>query len=174
VNAAESAIQPELLIEHRGNTFSKKMFWVLILLGLFLPWMARISVEAFFKPEQIGRILRDFPRLLFAPGHNLFLLGIIGAIPVVIFALLTRWRYKACAGLEPAAFFPHKLGIIAAGLAVFGMSLFIHLVVWIDVFNPKGGSSTSVIAFVFLPFYALAAMPVGYLLGWLMGKLIRK
>ena len=165
---------PELSSKQPRNTFSKKIFWFLILLGLILPWILRISVEAFFKPEQIGRILSDFPRLLFAPGHNLFLLGILNAFPVAIFVFLGRWRYKACAGLEPAAFFPHQLGIILAGLAVFGMSLFIHLVVWMDVFSPKGGSSTSVIAFVFLPFYALAAMPVGYLLGWLMGKLIRK
>lgn len=83
---------------------------------------------------------------------------------------MTRWRYRISAAEEPNSFLPHKWGILFAGLAVFGLSLFIQLVVWMDVFNPAGGSSTAVIAFVFLPFYALALMPVGYGLGWLVGK----
>jgi hypothetical protein len=112
--------------------------------------------------------------VLFAAGHNLFLLSVLNALPVVLFVLLARWRYRIGHPEDRAGFFPHKIGVVAAGLAVFGISLFIHLVVWIDVFNPKSGSSTAVIAFVFLPFYALALMPVGYLVGWLIGKLIKK
>ena len=139
-----------------------------------MPWIVRILVESFFKPDQIGRILARFPELLFASGHNLFLLGVMNAIPFVVFAFLTRWRCRMSGAEDPKAFFPHKLGIIVAGLAVLGISLFIQLVVWADVFSPKGGSSTAVIAFVFLPFYAMALMPVGYLVGFLIGKWIKR
>ena len=132
--------------------------------------MVRTAVEAAYKPEQIINILSRFPSLLFASGHNLFLLGLINAIPFVVFAFLTRWRYRLSASEEPNSFRPHKWGVIFAGLAVLAMTLFVQLVVWLDVFNPKGGSSTAVIAFVFLPFYALALMPVGYLAGFLLGK----
>ena len=131
-------------------------------------------VEAFYKPDQIVRILARFPELLFASGHNLFLLGVINAIPFVVFAFLTRWRYRLSAAEDAKTFCPHKWGIIGAGLTVFAMTLFIQLVVWMDVFNPAGGSSTAVIAFVFLPFYALALMPVGYLVGFLIGKWIKR
>ncbi|MCI0406350.1 MAG: hypothetical protein L0Z48_03150 [candidate division Zixibacteria bacterium] len=132
--------------------------------------MVRILAEAYYKPDQIGRILARFPELLFAPGHNLFLLGLINAIPFVVFVYLTRWRYRLSVAEDAKTFRPHKWGTIAAGLVVFAMTLFIQWVVWMDVFNPKGGSSTAVIAFVFLPFYALALMPVGYLAGFLLGK----
>lgn len=127
-------------------------------------------VEAFYKPEQIVVILTRFPFLLFASGHNLFLLGLINAVPFVVFAFLTRWRYRMSAMENAKTFRSHKWGVIGAGFVVFAMSLFIQLVVWMDVFNPKGGSSTAVIAFVFLPFYALALMPVGYLVGWFLGR----
>lgn len=139
-----------------------------------MPWIVSISVEAFFKPDQTGRILARFPELLFASGHNLFLLGLLSALPFVVFAFMTRWRYRMSAAEDPKTFLPHKWGVIFAGTVVFGMSLFIQLVVWMDVFNPKGGSSTAVIAFVFLPFYALALMPVGYLVGWLIGGVLAR
>src|SRR5262249_6736632 len=138
------------------------------------PWIVRIAVEVFFRPGEIGWILARFPSLLFASGHNLFLLGLINTIPFVVFAFLTRWRYRLSATEDPKTFLPHKWGIIGAGLTVFAMTLFIQLVVWLDVFNPKGGSSTAVIAFVFLPFYALALMPVGYLVGWLVGGVVAR
>ncbi len=154
--------------------FSKRNFWGIILLGLVLPWIVRTAVEAFFRPDQIGWILARFPSLLFASGHNLFLLGLINAIPFVVFAFLTRWRYRLSAAENAKTFLPHKWGIILAGLTVFAMTLFIQLVVWMDVFKPMGGSSTAVIAFVFLPFYALALMPVGYLVGFLIGKNIKR
>lgn len=136
---------------------------------MVLPWLVRTAVEAAYKPEQIVNIVSRFPSLLFASGHNLFLLGLINAIPFVVFAFLTRWRYRISASEEPNTFRPHTWGVIFAGLAVLAMTLFVQLVVWLDVFNPKGGSSTAVIAFVFLPFYALALMPVGYFVGWLVG-----
>jgi hypothetical protein len=141
---------------------------------LVLPWVVRISVEAFFKPSEIGRILARFPELLFASGHNLFLLGLINSIPFVVFAFLTRWRYRLGGAEDAKTFRPHKWGVIFAGLTVLAMTLFVQLVVWIGVFNPKGGSSTAVIAFVFLPFYALALMPVGYLIGFFIGKKIKR
>ncbi len=141
---------------------------------MVLPWIVRILVEAFFKPDQIVRILTRFPQLLFSSGHNLFLLGLINAIPFVVFAFLARWRYRLSAAEDVKTFLPHKWGVIFAGLTVFAMTLFIQLVVWMDVFNPAGGSSTAVIAFVFLPFYALALMPVGYLVGFLIGKWFKR
>lgn len=142
----------------------------MILFGIAMPWLVRILVEAAYKPEQIVAILTRFPSLLFAPGHNLFLLGLINSIPFIVFAFLTRWRYRMSAMEDAKTFQPHKWGVIGAGLTVFAMTLFIQLVVWMGVFNPRGGSSTAVIAFVFLPFYALALMPVGYLVGWLLGR----
>lgn len=154
--------------------FSRKNFWGVILLGFVLPWIVRISVEAAFKPNEIGRILARFPELLFASGHNLFLLGLLNALPFVVFAFMTRWRYRMSAAEDPKTFLPHKLGVIFAGTTVLALTLFIQLVVWMNVFSPKAGSSTAVIAFVFLPFYALALMPVGYFVGWLIGGVLAR
>jgi hypothetical protein len=155
--------------------FSKKNFWAIITFGVAQSWLVRILVEASYKPDQTGAILARFPSLLFAPGHNLFLLGLINAIPFIVFAFLTRWRYRMSAAEGAKTFRPHKWGIVGAGLVVFGMTVFIQWVVWADVFNPAGGSSTAVIAFIFLPFYALALMPVGYLVGYLLGRVaVRK
>ncbi len=157
-----------------SKTLPPKTFWGLIVLGLVLPWIIRIGVEIFYHPERTVSALVKFPALLFAKGHNLFLLGVLNVIPVIIFLLLTRWRYRIGQAEDPAAFFPHKIGIIAAGVVVFGVGLLINLIVWMDVFRPAGGSSTAVIAFVFMPFYTLALMPVGYLVGWGIGKAMKK
>lgn len=154
--------------------FSRKIFWAIILLGLVLPWIVRMGTEIFFHPDRTERVLAEFPKLLFAPGRNLFLLGILNAIPFIIFAFLTRWRYRISAGQTPNDFFPHKTGVIGAGLVTIGLSLGIHLFVWIPIFGPGHAASTSVILFMLLPFYSLASMPAGYLFGWLVGKLMKK
>jgi hypothetical protein len=57
----------------------------------------------------------------------------------------------------------------AAGVAVFLTSILVVIftVALYWTAGLRSGSSTSAIAFVFVPFYALVAIPITYLLSWL-------
>jgi hypothetical protein len=48
-----------------------------------------------------------------------------------------------------------------------------HVSVWYPLYGPGHVSSTAVIAFIFIPFYCLASLCVGLVVGWLISHLPR-
>ena len=151
----------------KNSAIPQRVGWVFVICGLVLPWVIRILAEWSFHPRDLARILKEFPALLFAPGHNLFLLALLNGLPFLVVAVLGRLLVQEAA--VPPARVPRLLGVIAAGLMTLGLSCYVHLSVWMNVFGPRP-SSTAGIAFVFLPLCAAAFMVPAYGIGWLTGK----
>ncbi|MBC8029627.1 MAG: hypothetical protein H7Z16_05910 [Pyrinomonadaceae bacterium] len=92
----------------------------------------------------------------------LFTLGFYAwvGLPFVVLIVLTFYIHRK--GLSPAA----RVAILLTSILVAASSV---LVYWASIFNSE--SSTSALVFVVIPFYALIAIAVVYLLAWLVLRL---
>jgi len=142
-----------------------KVRWGLVLLGLTIPWLVYLGVEIYHKPHETSQMLREFPSLLFASGYNLFLVGVINAVPFACVAVLD-WLHGS--GARPLA---KRAGMVGATAAVLTVSLLLQLSVWNDAYAPHP-SSTAVIGLMFVPIYGIPLLIAGYAAGWLVGKAV--
>jgi hypothetical protein len=101
----------------------------------------------------------------FKPGENYFLLSVISTVPFACLSVAVRnilikktlratWCICVC-GL---------IGILSLMIPA-------HVSVWYPLYSGNHMSSTSVVAFVSIPMYCLAAGSIGVLIGWLIALL---
>ena len=97
---------------------------------------------------------------LFEPGYNEFLLTLITALPFLLAAVFIRFHL----GGEqiPRGRWAGVVGALSASAA---------LSLWGLIAIRMSRSSTAAIGYLFLPFYVLFAMPIGYVAGRLIAKL---
>src|SRR5690348_18209366 len=69
------------------TTFTVMVYWSCILLGLGIPWIATIAVDVSKHEQSLAEATHQWRLHLFAPGYNLFLIGVFNAIPFVLFAV---------------------------------------------------------------------------------------
>lgn len=97
----------------------------------------------------------SLPDLLITLGFYVWV-----ALPFVILIALTFYIHRK--GLSPAS----RVAILLTSILVAVLSV---LVYWASIFSSE--SSTSALAFIFIPFYALVAIAVVYVLAWLLLRL---
>jgi hypothetical protein len=141
------------------NMFSYKLFYILLpmIIGIISPSIILFLVQVFVGKRSILIAVQDIYSKQFAPGYNYFLLTIIGLIPfAVLSAIIARKVYsKAFSGKHTRL------------LCLFGLSGILilmipgHFSVWSSLYGAGNASSTSVIAFFFIPFYCLITMFIG-------------
>jgi len=158
----------------RSEKFSGKyfLFFCTIALGIILPFAVLIIVQLIFNPNDIFKTLK-FSSLF--DNINIFIILAQIAwndIPFIILAFLILSLWDKPIKQSSQAFFLHKTGVIGAIIATIGIVLFFNISIWVDVTLGLPGSSTSVIAYFYLPFYAFISMMAGYLLGRFGSKLI--
>lgn len=138
-----------------------------IALGLILPSLIILCLEIFVGHISPLTSLADILRRQFAAGHNLFLIAAFGLIP---FSALSATCFVASRWLSPS-----RLACVALGglLGILLLMIPAHVSVWYPLYGPGRMSSTAVIAFIFIPFYCLATLGIGLLLGWLVSRLPR-
>ncbi|HET6407464.1 MAG TPA: hypothetical protein VFG14_06250 [Chthoniobacteraceae bacterium] len=136
-----------------------------IAIGLVLPSYIILCLEVF-----IGRIspLASIAGILerqFAHGHNLFLIAAFGLIP---FAVLSVACFVAARWLNAS-----RLACVAVGglLGILVLMIPAHVSVWYPLYGPGRMSSTAVIAFLFIPFYCIATLCIGLVVGWFVSLL---
>ncbi len=136
-----------------------------IALGLILPSLIIFCLEIFVGHIPPLTSITDILHRQFATGHNLFLIAAFGLIP---FAALSVVCFVAARWLSPS-----RLACIAGGglLGILLLMIPAHAAVWYPLYGPGHLSSTAIIAFVFIPFYCLATLGVGLLVGWLVSLL---
>lgn len=156
--------------ERPKSTIPARVFWAIVGIGVALPWLIRIGTEAFFNPTKLAGILATFPSELFAPGVNLWMIGLLSGIPFLVVALLVKNSFSASGPSSIGG----KAGAYGAGIGVLVLTLWMNLSIYVPLYGPGRASSTAAIGFVFLPVYGLAILPVGFVLGWLVGRFIRK
>lgn len=155
-----------------GYRYLKWWLWGLIILGAFLPVIVGIAVEIIFNPKDFHSIFRYFLSPFFSMWSLLILLW--NDIPFIVFAFIIRSLWNRPEVESYQDFFKHKTGVIGAGAVTIGISLFVNINIWVGIVLHLPGASTSVIAYLFLPFITLIAIPIGYWFGRLVGKLILK
>lgn len=138
-----------------------------IALGLILPSLIIFCLEIFVGHIPPLTSITDILHRQFAAGHNLFLIAAFGLIP---FATLSAICFVAARWLSPS-----RLACVAVGglLGILLLMIPAHVAVWYPLYGPGHLSSTAVIAFIFIPFYCLASLAIGLLLGWLISRLPR-
>ena len=92
--------------------------------------------------------------LLFTAGFYVWVL-----LPFVILIILTSYVHRK--GLSPAA----RVAVLLTSIVVVVSSVLMY---WGSIYDSE--SSTSALAFIFIPIYALAAIAVVYGLAWLLLK----
>ena len=142
-----------------------KWSFVFLAIGLVTPSLIIFCLEIFVGHINPVTSIADILRRQFAEGDNLFLLALFGLIP---FAALSMACFVAARRLESS-----RLACVAIGglLGILGLMIPSHIAVWYPLYGPGHMSSTAVIAFVFIPFYCIATLCVGLLIGWLVSLL---
>lgn len=141
-------------------------YWIAILLGPLVPWASLILTDVVVRHVPLAQALPDFRAHLFAPGYNLFLIGMLNTVPFIAFALLALF-HLGMSRLEDSVRTRRRFaGIAGAGLVIIAVSLWIHVTI---LLHPDAQGA---IAYLFLPMVLLALLPVGYVVGRLIGTLL--
>ena len=151
---------------HRLTLFTLIIYWGCILLGPGIPWVATIAIDMLKHDQSLAQAVHQLRLHLFAPGYNLFLIGVINAAPFVLFAIfalfhmgLAPWENRRLCGRRGA-------GLLVTAIGLVGLSAWTHVMtLWFP-------DAQGALAYLFLPFVLLGLMPVSYALGRGFGILI--
>ncbi len=141
-------------------------YWIAIVLGPLVPWATLILTDVAVRHVPLTQALHDFRAHLFAPGYNLFLIGMLDAVPFIAFALLTLCHLGMSSLEDSVQTCRRVTGIAGAGLAITVVSIWIHVTI---LLHPDAQGA---IAYFFLPVVLLILLPVGYAGGRLIGTLL--
>ena len=103
-------------------------------------------------------------RRQFSEGDSLFLLAVFSLIPFFVLSL-------ACFALS-LHLHGSRFACVAIGglLGILGLMVPAHVSVWYPL-AVDHGSSTSVVAFILIPFLCIASLAAGLFIGWLVSLL---
>lgn len=140
----------------------RALFWASIILGIGLvtPSLVIFCLEVGVGQSQPRRAVALILERQFAEGHNLFLLALFGLIPFLALATVcvvgARWWAES------------RLACVVGGglLGILALMVWSHVQIWYPLYGGGHASSTSVIAFLFIPFYCLGTLLLGAVLGW--------
>jgi hypothetical protein len=134
-------------------------------IGLVTPSLVIFCLAVFVGGINPFVSIADILGRQFSEGDNLFLLAAFGLIP---FAVLSAVCFVAARWLSSS-----RLACVAVGglLGILALMVPGHVAVWYPLYGPGHASSTAVIAFIFIPFYCIATLCVGLLVGWLISLL---
>ena len=141
------------------------LFWGCIVFGLTLPGVVMITHDASRRHGAWAEAVQDFRLHLFAPGYNLFLVGVLNTIPFVLLAVFILFHLGTAAKQEPVIVSRRLFGVAGAVAAAVGLSAWAHLA---TTLHPDAQGA---LVYLFLPIYMLGVIPLGYACGRLIGKI---
>lgn len=145
--------------------YSGQVFWGIIIIGLFLPLIVELAVELIFDPKH-------FISTLLSLSPSSILMGVFNAIPFIVFAFLVRSLWHRPEHETFQLFFKHKSGVLGAGIIGIGFILLVNINVWVGAVLTLPGFSTSGLVYMFIPFYGIVAILIGYGIGYVVGRII--
>jgi len=157
-----------MMTPHDQRTLTRitvTLYWSCLVFGLTLPGIITVTHDAYRRSGSWAGAWQDFHLHLFAPGYNLFLVGVLNALPFVVLAVFLLFHLGTAFPLGPVIVARRLAGVLGACAAAFGLSLWLHLSLTL---HPDAQGA---IALFFLPFYMLLLMPVGYGCGRLIGHI---
>ncbi len=141
---------------------SNNRLWVFgpLLLGLIVPSLIIFCLEVFVGHIRPLVSLTGIARRQFSEGDNLFLLALFGLIPFVVLSMI-------CTRLSRSMPRPRLACLCIGGLiGILALMIPGHISVWYSLYVHRHASSTSVIAFFFIPFYCIVTLAIGLFVGW--------
>ena len=158
------AVRHKIIKDYMSN-LRKRHIWLPAILGVLTPSLVIFLLEVFVGHISPIRSVLSILERQFAEGHNLFLIMVFGFIPFAILIGITVILSRTVKGKRlDCLFIGGLLGILV--LMVLG-----HVAVWFPLYGGSHMSSTSVIAFFFIPFYCIGTMGIGMLIGWVISRL---
>lgn len=140
--------------------------WLSALGGLLLPWSVMLAVDHFVHHLPLDRAWQSFRLHLFAPGYNLFLVGILTAVPFIVLAFVILLHLGGTSIQVPLFARRRTLGLACAGFGMLAVASWTHVDVLI---HPDAQGA---LAYFFLPIVLLLLLPVGYAVGRLAARVL--
>ncbi len=139
-------------------------FWFTLSAGFLLPWTIMLAVDTWVHGVPVVRAWRTFTLHLFAPGYNLFLVGVLTAIPFVVLAILLLLHVGTIDSQKVLIAHRRALGILSAEVVMLVIAGWTHISVLI---HPDAQGA---LAYFYLPLLLLISLPFGYGIGRLLAK----
>ena len=153
-------------LSQRLTIFTLLLYWGCILLGLAIPWLATIAVDVAKHDQTIDQALHQLQLHLFAPGYNLFLIGILNSLPFILFAVFALFHLGLAPPDDQKLTRRRGTGVLLTALSLLGLSAWTHVM---TLWYPDAQGA---LAYFFLPFVLLGLIPAGYALGRGLGALL--
>lgn len=134
--------------------------------GLILPWSVMLAVDHFLHRLPLDRAWQSLRLHLFAPGYNLFLVGILTAVPFIVLALVILLHLGTTPLQTPLVARRRTLGLACASFGMLAVASWTHADVLI---HPDAQGA---LAYFFLPIVLLLLLPVGYAVGRLAARVL--
>ncbi len=140
--------------------------WASAVGGFVLPWTMMVAVDYFFRQVPLSRAWQSFRLHLFAPGYNLFLVGILTGVPFIVLALVILLHLGTASVHTPVIAHRRTLGLVCASFTMLVVASWTHVDVLI---HPDAQGA---LAYFFLPIVLLLMLSVGYAVGRLAAKVL--
>jgi hypothetical protein len=146
--------------------FTRIWFWVCSVIGLLLPWAIMLAVDQTVRQIPFEQTWRSFTLHLFAPGYNLFLIGVLTAFPFIILSVVILLHLGTASVQAPLIASRRAWGLVGAWIAMLALASWTHIGVLI---HPDAQGA---LVYAFLPITLLLLLPIGYAAGRLAAKFL--
>lgn len=139
-----------------------RYFFLPLICGICLPSMTIFFLQVFVAGISPIQSIMDLIHRQFAVGHFLFFIMFFTLIPFVALIIMVYLISILISGRR-------LMYIFWSGfIPILILNLWMHFAVWYPLYAPgMHASSTSVLAFLFVPIYCLLILPFGLLIGWI-------
>ena len=141
------------------------LYWGCIVFGLTLPGVVTVAHDMYRRHGAWAEAWQDFSLHLFAPGYNLFLIGVLNAIPFVLLAVFILFHLGAAEQQKPVIISRRLFGVAGA------VAVAVVLSAWAHIGTTLYPDAQGALVYFFLPIYLLGLIPLGYGCGRLIGKI---
>src|SRR5919112_1731091 len=148
----------------RLRYLSRAVVWLSAVGGLLLPWSLMLAVDHFVHHLPLDRAWQSFRLHLFAPGYNLFLVGVLTAFPFIVLTLVILLHLGTTPVQAPLIARRRALGLACAGSGMLAVAIWTHVDV---LLHPDAQGA---LAYFFLPIILLLLLPGGYAVGRLAAR----
>lgn len=154
------------LQDHPTAELPKKAWKIILASGIGIPPVVQTAAAAFYSND---------PIFIFIMGQLMFIMmnlpaALLNVMTFALFLFLAQWRLRTSPKDLPSILLPRKFGLMLAFGVFCSLNIAIHTVYWIEIYGSKNVSSTIGIGLFFYLLWAVGSMPLGYAIGWLIGR----
>ncbi len=142
------------------------LYWGCIVFGLALPGVVTVAHNIYQRHGAFAEAWQEFRLHLFAPGYNLFLIGVLNAIPFILLAVFILFHLGTAAKQKPMIITRRLIGVAGAVAVAVGLSA------WAHIGTTLYPDAQGALVYFFLPIYLLVLIPLGYACGRLVSNLL--